>query len=135
MNHLLGGIRPFRIGVGALGVATRPSMPKLLDDPLLHYYVPFRVLINVSDVMVALRRLLPENIGRLVGDIVVVRTVVRVIIRLRPLRERLLGVHDADYRVILSMKDERREDSCLRTGAQESIVALPIGIRPTSLLN
>src|SRR5215216_5021110 len=33
------------------------------------------------------------------------------------------------------MKDERREDSCLRTGAQESIVALPIGIRPTSLLN
>src|SRR3712207_91047 len=110
-------------------------MPKLLDDPLLHDHVSFRTFINVSGVMVALRRLLPENLGRLVGDIVVVRAVVRVIVRLRPLRERLLGVYDIDYRVILSMKDERREDSCLRTGAQESIVALLIRGRSATLLN
>ncbi len=84
-DYLLGGIWPFGIDVGAPGVAPRPRMAHPLNDPLLHDYVPFRILIDVSDVVVALRGLLRKSVGRLVGDTVVVRTVVRVIVRLRPL--------------------------------------------------
>src|SRR5215213_8540006 len=89
-DYLLGSIWPFGISVGSLGVTTRPRMAQPIDDPLLHDYVPLRIVIDVSDVAVALRRLLPEGVDRLVGDTVVVRTVVRVIVRLRPLRERLM---------------------------------------------
>src|SRR4028119_2491011 len=44
-EHLLGGVRTFGIGVGPLGVAARPVVAELLDDPFLHDHAPFRVLV------------------------------------------------------------------------------------------
>ena len=116
-KHLLGGVRTFGIGVGPLGVAARPVVAELLDDPLLHDHAPFRVLVKVSDVVVALRNFFPRSIGRLIGYAVVVRAIVGVIVRLRPLLGRLMSVHDVDYRVFLPLNDDRWEDSCLPTGA------------------
>jgi hypothetical protein len=41
-----------------------------------------------------------------------------------------MGIHHVDFLILLPMEYDCREDSCLLAGAQESRVALLIGVRP-----
>ncbi len=96
-NHLLGGVRPLGIGEGPFGVAARPGVIQVFDDPFLHERVAPRTLVDVSDVIVSPRHPPRHSVVRLVGDAVIVHAVVRIVVGLCPLRERLMGVHDVDH--------------------------------------